>query len=105
MNRRNFLAFIPTLSAIPFIGTDIIQKPDKIEIIKPEAFNAKEESDYEIFDFSKCEIQIVQNGKIMGRGYLTELSIDAPFNEGGSEHFSPYREIRVSGLLNDIKYS
>lgn len=36
MKRSDFLALIPSISAIPLIGKDIVQKRDKIEIYQPE---------------------------------------------------------------------
>lgn len=114
MNRRNFLAFLPTISAIPLIGKDIIQKPDKIEIIQPEEFNTK------VFDPSKVSeaflhhnLQIAvfdrRTGQELGRGYCHNITIHAPLidstckdYEGYSTFSSRYQEVNVSGQLNSF---
>lgn len=40
MKRSDFLALIPSISAIPLIGKDIVQKKDRIEIYQPEEMKA-----------------------------------------------------------------
>jgi hypothetical protein len=75
MDRRNFLAIIPSLSAIPFIGKDIVQKSDRIEIFSPE------EMQQEIAKPSYCEMHIVSNNRVLGKGYLTNFTVDSPIDK------------------------
>jgi hypothetical protein len=80
INRRNFLALIPSLSAIPLIGKEIIQEPDKVTIIKPEPVKI-EQPTISNFDMRDCELAVIHKptGKVISSGYLTSFQIDHPF--------------------------
>lgn len=71
MDRRNFLAIIPSLSAIPFIGKDIVKKSDRIEIYQPEEVNdyAKQLSNTDTY------LAVVINGKVIGTAFMTSIDI------------------------------
>lgn len=71
MDRRNFLAIIPSLSAIPFIGKDIVKKSDRIEIYQPEEVNdyTKQLSNTDTY------LAVVRNGKVIGTAYMTSIDI------------------------------
>lgn len=95
MDRRNFLAYIPSVSAIPLVGTNILQFDNKIEIVKPELI--KNPGSTEGMNLLEAELQVVYKGKIVGQGYITELNIS-------SQYMGP-RSIEVSGqLFNLINY-
>lgn len=94
INRRSFLALIPSLSAIPLIGTDIIQEKDKVTIIKPEPVKI-EPPRLTSFDMTRCRLQLVYDkNQIIGEGYLTHMSITA-------EMFGD-RTIEISGQLYNL---
>jgi hypothetical protein len=101
MKRSDFLAIIPSLSAIPFIGKDIIRKSDRIEIFQPEQVQQ------EISNTRECEVHIVRNGRILAKGYVDSLSINHPLLEttcrdnGGARSFIPGNmEITAQVSLN-----
>ena len=113
MNRRNFLAFLPTISAIPLIGKDIIQKPDKIEIIQPEEFNTKVFDPNQVVSaFRTHDLEIAvfdkRTGAELGRGYCYELSMHAPIEstcrdyEGYQNFMDRYQEWTVTARLNQF---
>ena len=79
MNRSQFLALIPAISAIPLIGKDIIQKPDKIEIYQPEQLKAIQKTPYfQGFDLSRCQFQLVQDGEVLASGWVKEITVSQP---------------------------
>lgn len=73
MDRRDFLAFIPSISSIPFLSQSITDKSDRIEIIKPEIINPNNDK-YADFNMIK-PIEVMQNGNFIGRGYVRKLNI------------------------------
>ena len=103
INRRNFLALIPSLSAIPLIGKEIIQGKDRITIIKPEPVKI-ENPTIASFDMTHCKLQLIFNEQVIGEGYLTEIHIENPLDistrdsDGYSVSFGQ-RSIQVSGQL------
>lgn len=86
MERRKFLAFIPTLSAIPFIGKDIIQNEAGIHIIKPTPIIQPGISDG--FDPMKVEIRLYQEGQHIANAYLTSMTLNQPIFGMRSIEFS-----------------
>lgn len=109
MDRKNFLAFIPAISAIPLIGKDIVQKPDKIEIYQPEELQRYESANFGGFDLSKCRLQIVQDGKVLASGWLNEMTIEAPSDievrseDGYTQGLSGLQKCEVRGIITDFK--
>lgn len=109
INRRNFLALIPSLSALPFIGKDIYQKNDKIIIHNPEIVKIQNvpPSLGLIESFKDLELCLVnkKTGEVLANGYLTELSIqDDPMSylrDDGSIGYIPGvpRNVSIEGQL------
>lgn len=97
INRRNFLALIPSLSAIPLIGKDIIQDKEKITIIKPEPIRIEQPS-LTSFDMRRCRVQVVyDDGQVLGEGYLTQMSME--------HSLYGYRSIEISAQLQNFHLS
>lgn len=72
MDRRNFLAFIPTLSAIPFIGKDIIKTKsgiliaDPVPHIKPAIVAAR-------INPMDLEVRLFSEGKHVGNAFIRTI--------------------------------
>jgi hypothetical protein len=87
MKRSDFLAIIPSLSAIPFIGKDIVKKSDRIEIFSPEEMH-RETTQHE-----DVVIHVVKKGRILATGYIKELTVNASLidttcmDNGGAKTF------------------
>ena len=103
MKRLDFLAIIPSLSAIPFIGKEIIQKSDRIEIFQPEQMKDEIKSLYS----EECEIHIVKNGRVLAQGFVTSVNATRPQfdttcrDNGGAKTFTfGSWEVEVIGTLN-----
>jgi hypothetical protein len=101
MRRSDFLAIIPSLSAIPFIGKEIIKKSDRIEIFQPE------QMEHEISTKDYCEFQIVKNGRVLASGYVDSIEANRPEiettckdNYGARTFAYGSWECRVTGLIN-----
>jgi hypothetical protein len=98
INRRNFLALIPSLSAIPLLGKDIIQDEEKITIIKPEPIITQPPTIQSVhdegFDFTKLDLRVFYKGQEIGRAHITSLSIEAPFIDRNAE-IKGIREINI----------
>lgn len=96
MDRRKFLAFMPTISAIPFVGTDFIETENGILLKDPnKAEMVKEIPD---FDFNKVELHLVQEGFTIGKAILTNVNIE-------SSHYgnqSATIEAQIRGQLLNI---
>jgi hypothetical protein len=101
MNRRNFFAFIPALSAIPLLGKEIIQDKEKVTIFSPEPIPIQTEPNLP-FDFNSLEIQVIdkRNGNLVGIGQVTSLTMEAPFSTYNMP--SSYRKISVEGKMYSI---
>lgn len=81
MKRSEFLAFIPAISALPFIGKDIIQHKDKIEIFSPE--EAKAITDRPAYmPQHRDEIHIYRNGHCVAISHcrIDQITVTAPLN-------------------------
>jgi len=105
MKRRNFLAFMPAISAIPFVGVDIIKKENKIEIIKPKLI----EKSSDLFDINKCEVHLVQEGRLLGKGHLTNVDISqeyADINKRGdgpfTKSFPTIKTMHIQAIMNGL---
>ena len=101
MKRSDFLAIIPSLSAIPFIGKEIIRKSDRIEIFQPE------EMEKEINYSHDTELHIVKNGRILAKGFITAveanrdmIDVSCRDNNGARSMLPGIWEIRVEGIIN-----
>lgn len=94
MDRRNFLALIPAISSIPIIGSNIVKKKDVIEIYQPEEVDLYTQPLQQGIDFARCELYLVQDGRVMHKGLLTNLSINCP-------HDRPMC-VEVGGVINDF---
>lgn len=117
MNRRNFLAFLPSISAIPLIGKDIIEKSDRIEIIQPEQMTEEIKKSSQQFSLWDCEVHVVsrQTGEVIGKGYLTELNMssdfidvasrnDAGVSDGFAQKISGARRITIAAQLETLSH-
>jgi len=104
MDRRNFLAFIPTLSAIPFIGTDLIKTESGILLQNPEIQpKATISSVRSIFDI---EVRLYNQGQHIANAQITHFNIDAPYiettckdNLGDASYINPYREMTLQATV------
>lgn len=106
MDRRNFLAFIPSLSAIPLIGKEIVQEKERISIIKPEPIKISQPDvplrDLDLFD---CELKLIHkpSGRQIATGYLRSITIDAGHPVFPStKMIPPYRQIDIEGTFYDL---
>lgn len=76
MDRRNFLAFIPTLSAIPFIGKNIEKTDSGIFISKPELCTLDQPIGMPSnIDPMKLEVRLYNGNKKVGEAYIREFNI------------------------------
>lgn len=98
MKRRNFLAYLPSVSAIPLIGTDIISTPEKVEIIKPTPIEVEQVRNNTIndFDWKKAVVKIEYNGATISEGMLTSISREAPSVYG--DYITGFREMGVNRI-------
>jgi hypothetical protein len=72
MNRRNFLAYIPALGALPYVGSEILKTDSGIVLQKPEPIEVVNEMP--TFDMAKIEFHLVQEGITIAKGYCTQLN-------------------------------
>lgn len=76
MDRRNFLAVIPSLGALPFLGKDIVKEKNRIIIEEPKQIEVVQEmprvSDYQQ---DKFQILICYDGKVVGTANRTNIGI------------------------------
>lgn len=75
MKRRNFLGYIPSISAIPFVAREVVKTDAGIYLEKPEII-----TDIPIHPTRKEHwpikaILLDNNDNFIGEGYLTHLSI------------------------------
>lgn len=73
MDRRNFLASIPALSAIPFIGKDIQRTESGILIVQPEQVDQC----IDLKEWQKIECRLYQYGNHIGDALITNLTFEA----------------------------
>lgn len=78
MDRRNFLAFIPSFAAIPLIGKEIIQEKKKITIVEPEPIQIPDKP--APIDLMQCELVLRHKGKDVAVGYVRSLTIESPIH-------------------------
>ena len=97
MDRRNFLAFLPSISAIPFIGKEIIQNESGIHIIKPTPII--ESGIYDGFDPHKVEIRLYQEGKHIANAYMTEFNIDRQLINDDLQYIPGVQSMTFSGVV------
>lgn len=101
MNRRNFLAFIPAISAAPLVGSNILTFDDKIEIIKPEPLVVT--TDKSLLDL---ELHFMRGGKSVGRAIITHADFQQEFAEvtsrggdGWKRNIPTTRSLTVTAVL------
>jgi hypothetical protein len=78
MNRRNFFAFIPAISAIPLVGKEIIQEEKNVTIIQPEP--VKIEQQPSTISLNDLEVHVIdrRTGREVAIGWVTELNCTSP---------------------------
>lgn len=82
MDRRNFLAIIPSLSAVPFIGKDIVKEKDKIILYNPTPKIIQSvPMDWDIRDL---RAKLYLNGQEIAEAYVVHLEVNNHINEGGA---------------------
>lgn len=73
MNRRNFLAFIPALSAVPIIGKDIQKTESGLLIVQPEQVEQAMGINFQ--KWHKVECRLYQDGKHIADAFISETSL------------------------------
>lgn len=100
-SRRGFLALIPSLSAIPLIGSNIIQEEKRVIIENPKPDIIETPN---IQDFRMDEIDVVlidrRTGKEIGKGFLTTVNTEAPMMH--LEYRHGFRGISIEAHLNNF---
>lgn len=96
MDRRKFLAFIPAVSALPFVGAEVLQTESGILLKKPEPIEVVKKISK--FDFSKISFQLMQEGVVIGKGYVTQLSMEQELDR--ELNMPMNRSIEVGGVIN-----
>lgn len=76
MDRRNFLASIPALSAIPFIGKYIQRTESGILIVQPEQVD--QYTGIDIKGWQHIECRLYQYGKHIGDARINNITVDCP---------------------------
>lgn len=110
MYRRNFIGFIPAIGAAPFVAKDIIKDGSLYLIKEPELIKPNQNKVTQL-SLSEAKIQIVQDGSVIGEGYITSLEMRrdpiygrVDYGWGKIFDLGP-TEINVSGTLfsfNDL---
>jgi hypothetical protein len=77
MDRRNFLAFIPTLSAIPFIGKDIVKTESGILIADPVP-HVKPGIVATRINPMDLEVRLFSEGKHVGNAFISAINFSSP---------------------------
>jgi hypothetical protein len=104
MNRRNFLAYIPALGALPYVGSEILKTDSGIVLQKPEPIEVVNEMP--TFDMAKIEFHLVQEGITIAKGYCTNLTMHQEFEElgdadnGWKTKIPTLRSVEVQGVVN-----
>jgi hypothetical protein len=107
MNRRSFLAFLPALSATPFMAKEFIKTDNEIIIQRPELVTAKmDHSDvYAAFKNGILKFHVIHENKIIGEGYITELSARSEMfpittRDGWEENYPGPMSVSIAGVLS-----
>jgi hypothetical protein len=81
MNRKDFFASIPLLSAIPFISAGIEREQNKIILLDPKPIEIiKDVKQVKNFHYSDFELHLVWNNCTVGVGYPHHTSFSCePF--------------------------
>ncbi len=75
MNRKDFLASIPALSAIPFVTRELITEHNKIILIEPQPIEIVEEvPDHMVIDPGQLTVALMYNGVIFAEALQHEYS-------------------------------
>lgn len=73
MKRSDFLAIIPALSAIPFLGKNIVKTDGGIFIEKPKPIEIVQDfSDFNPWDI---DVELHYKGRKIGECYLTNINV------------------------------
>lgn len=102
MNRRNFLAFIPALSAVPIVGKHLETDKDKIVIYKPEDVLAYKGED-RFSPLGEHSLLVVDEiGKIVAVGRPFSIEHECPIYESSPLGMLPVSEGRLT-LRADVR--
>jgi hypothetical protein len=97
MNRRNFLAFIPALSAIPIVGKHLEQDKEKIVIYQPEDVLAYKGTERFAPSPDRLSLLVVDDtGKIWAVGSPYHIEHECPIYESHPLGDMPIREGRLT---------
>src|SRR5687768_4277105 len=91
MDRRNFLAIIPALSAIPIIGQHVEKEKDKI-IIYPEGSIPGTIKDNESFTI-EFQVAVYHKGKLFATGFPKEMEFITRTSKSPWKDFSMTAEL------------
>lgn len=88
MDRRNFLAFIPAISAIPFIGKNIEKTESGIFITKPEPITTNAAWIPSDINPMRLQVRLYHDEQQVGQAYITAFhfwneSIDTTCRDSG----------------------
>lgn len=76
MNRSQFLAIIPSLGALPFLGKDIIKEDKRIIIEQPKQIEVVQNiPSLDEYDKSRFQLLAVYDGKVIGSASMREIGM------------------------------
>lgn len=102
MNRKEFLAIIPALGSLPFIGKQIIKEEKKIIIEEPKEIEIVHDIPPCSIEPSKLTFLMCYDGKVIGSATQTEVGMSEGWMDGYSldipsdRHIRPRLEVRAS---------
>lgn len=101
MDRRNFLALIPSISAIPFIGKNIEKTSEKIVIYQPE----------QVKDFvpkpkylRKAELIVVIDGEEVARTNYFDADIEYRIVDRRFSSYYTGQELRLTARFHNFNF-
>lgn len=111
INRRDFMALIPSLGALPFIGKEIIKEDKRIIIEEPKIIESTNSiPDVSAFDNSKLTVLLCYDGKVIGSANRSEVGIssgiieEAQYSLHSSIYLNPRLELKCSFDNDQINY-
>lgn len=128
MNRKDFIASIPLLGSIPFIGKELIREEKKIILLEPKPLEIVKDMPSEDLrmDHSKLKLVLVYDGvafgecwdhefshqggmideMCVGHSYMTRettLQVRGHFRDSGGRLMEAFANSRKMVRFNDIK--
>jgi len=103
MKRGEFLAIIPSLGALPFMGKEIIKEDRRIIIEQPKQIEVVQEiPTLDEYDKSKFQLLAVYDGKVIGSANMREIGMSGGHIESAEYSMS---SVVVNRPRLDIKCS